>query len=89
MGKADIGLAAALRAESGDTIQLTEREVQVLRLVADGLTNVEIAERLYLSDKTVKSHVSNILAKLRLTDRTQAAIFAWKQGLTTNPGENQ
>lgn len=83
MGKADIGLAAALRADNGDTIQLTEREIQVLGLVAEGMTNMEIAERLYLSDKTVKSHVSNILAKLRLTDRTQAAIFAWKQGLTT------
>ncbi|MBC7808690.1 MAG: response regulator transcription factor [Akkermansiaceae bacterium] len=82
MGKADIGIAAALRADGGDNIRLTAREKEVLRLVADGLTNSQIAERLFLSDKTVKSHVSNILAKLRLPDRTQAAIFAYKQGLT-------
>ena len=82
MGKADIGLAAALRAEDGNTIPLSAREKEVLRLVADGLTNLEIASRLGLSDKTVKSHVSNILAKLRLPDRTQAAVFAWKLGRT-------
>lgn len=82
MGKADIGLAAALRADSGVAIPLTDREKDILRLVAEGLTNIEIAGQLYLSDKTVKSHVSNILAKLRLPDRTQAAVFAYRQGLT-------
>lgn len=82
MGKADIGLAAALRADSGVNIPLTDREKDILRLVAEGLTNIEIAAQLYLSDKTVKSHVSNILAKLRLPDRTQAAVFAYRQGLT-------
>ena len=60
---------------------LTAREVEVLRHVAEGLTNIEIAQRLFLSDKTVKTHVSNILSKLQLADRTQAAIFAWKEGL--------
>lgn len=60
---------------------LTEREVEVLRLIAGGLTNGEIAGRLHLSDKTVKTHVSNILSKLQLADRTQAAIFAWREGL--------
>ncbi len=60
---------------------LSDRELDVLRLVADGLTNAEIAERLIISDKTVKSHVSNILGKLHLVDRTQAAVFAWREGV--------
>ncbi len=60
---------------------LTERELEVLRLIAGGLTNGEIAGRLFLSEKTVKTHVSNILSKLHLADRTQAAIFAWREGL--------
>jgi two-component system, NarL family, response regulator LiaR len=62
---------------------LTPREIEVLRLVAQGKSNGEIAKDLFLSDKTVKTHVSNILAKLQLADRTQAAIFAWKEGLLT------
>jgi two-component system, NarL family, response regulator LiaR len=61
--------------------QLTPREIEVLRLVAQGKSNGEIAKDLFLSDKTVKTHVSNILAKLQLADRTQAAIFAWKEGI--------
>ena len=85
MGKAGIGLAAAFRVESGDTVALTDREIEVLRLVADGLTNSEVAERLFLSDKTVKSHVSHILIKLRLSHRTQAAVFAVRQGLLAKP----
>jgi NarL family two-component system response regulator LiaR len=61
--------------------QLSEREREVLCLIAEGLSNAAIAERLVLSEKTVKSHVRNILGKLHLVDRTQAAIFAWRQGL--------
>jgi two-component system, NarL family, response regulator LiaR len=61
--------------------QLSEREREVLRLIAEGMSNAAIAERLVLSEKTVKSHVRNILGKLHLVDRTQAAIFAWRQGL--------
>ena len=61
--------------------QLSEREREVLHLIAEGLSNAEIAERLVLSEKTVKSHVRNILGKLHLADRTKAAIFAWRQGL--------
>jgi len=64
--------------------QLSEREREVLRLIADGLSNAEIAARLVLSEKTVKSHVRNILSKLQVADRTQAAIFAWRQGLMSS-----
>jgi len=62
-------------------IELSERELQVLRLIASGLSNAEIAARLTISEKTVKGHLSNILSKLHLMDRTQAAVFAWQQGL--------
>jgi two-component system, NarL family, response regulator LiaR len=62
-------------------IDLSDRELEVLRLIADGLSNAEIASRLVISEKTVKGHVSNILSKLHMLDRTQAAVFAWQQGL--------
>ncbi|MHB8597368.1 MAG: response regulator [Ktedonobacteraceae bacterium] len=60
---------------------LSNRELDVLRLIADGRSNAEIADILVISEKTVKSHVSNILGKLHMMDRTQAAVFAWQQGL--------
>lgn len=60
---------------------LSDRELEVLRLIADGLSNAEIADKLIISEKTVKGHVSNILGKLHMMDRTQAAVFAWQQGL--------
>lgn len=73
------GQAAAARPPGvGD---LTERELEVLRLIAQGLSNHEIAERMIISEKTVKTHVSNLLGKLGLEDRTQAAIWALKHGL--------
>lgn len=60
---------------------LTEREVEILNLIATGATNKEIAERLFISEGTVKNHVSRILSALNLRDRVQAAIFALKHGL--------
>ncbi|WP_175408736.1 response regulator transcription factor [Streptomyces sp. TRM64462] len=62
---------------------LTEREREVLGLIADGRSNREIARALVLSEKTVKTHVSNILMKLDLADRTQAALWAVRHGMTT------
>lgn len=61
--------------------QLTDREMDVLRLIARGKSNKEIADSLVISEKTVKTHVSNILSKLHLADRTQAAIYALRQRL--------
>jgi NarL family two-component system response regulator LiaR len=63
------------------TIDLTDREREVIQLVAQGRSNAEIAQALVISDKTVKTHISNILSKLNLADRTQLAIYAIKNGL--------
>ena len=61
--------------------ELTERETEVLKQLASGKTNREIAETLFISEETVKSHIGNILSKLHLAHRTQAVIYALKQGL--------
>ena len=61
--------------------ELTNRELEVMHLIAEGLSNALIAERLVLSEKTVKGYVSNILSKLHLADRTQAAVLAWREGM--------
>ena len=61
--------------------ELTDRELEVLRLIADGLSNAKIAEQLVISEKTAKGHVSNILGKLHCADRTQAAVYAWRTGI--------
>ncbi|PZT69834.1 DNA-binding response regulator [Streptomyces sp. SW4] len=81
-------VAGALLAEEqgspgpGRAGSLTEREREVLGLIADGRSNREIARALVLSEKTVKTHVSNILMKLDLADRTQAALWAVRHGVT-------
>src|SRR5205085_10948324 len=59
---------------------LSDRELGVRRLIADGLSNAEIADKLVISEKTVKGHVSNILSKLHMMDRTQAAVYALQYG---------
>lgn len=71
----------AKRAVPAPFAELTERELDVLRMIAEGNSNAVIADKLVLSEKTVKGHVSNILSKLHMDDRTQAAVFAWQQGL--------
>jgi NarL family two-component system response regulator LiaR len=61
--------------------ELTDREMEVLRQIAAGKSNHDIAGALVISEKTVKTHITNILAKLHLSDRTQAAVFAWQEGI--------
>lgn len=67
---------------------LTEREIEVLKLVAHGLSNRDIAEQLVISEPTVRTHVSSLLAKLHLASRTQAALYALREGLTSLEQEN-
>ena len=62
---------------------LTQREVEILKFVAEGLANQEIADRLVVSERTVRAHVSNILAKLHLANRTQAALYALREGIAS------
>lgn len=69
------------RAQGQLVDELTAREVEVLRLIAEGLGNKEIARRLIISEKTVKNHINNILSKLHLYDRTQATLYAIRTGL--------
>jgi NarL family two-component system response regulator LiaR len=71
---------------SGDP--LTEREISVLELIAAGLSNLEIAEQLHLSEWTVRTHTSNLLSKLHLTNRTQAALYALREGIATLDASN-
>lgn len=81
-GSASGRTPSAAPAGSGSAAGLTERELEVLRLVARGLSNDEIAGELVLGRATVKTHVSNVLTKLGLRDRVQAVVYAFENGLT-------
>jgi NarL family two-component system response regulator LiaR len=69
------------RAASASGPELSDRELEVLRLVAQGKDNQEIAAKLFVSPSTVKNHISNLLAKLQMKNRIQAAVYAAKSGL--------
>ncbi|HUA94591.1 MAG TPA: response regulator transcription factor [Acidimicrobiales bacterium] len=84
--------SALLRAAQQGTVRpvdlpdgLTDREVEVLALIATGLSNTEIAERLYVAEATVKTHVNRIFAKTGSRDRAQAAVYAHRHGLAADP----
>jgi len=69
--------------------ELSDREMDVLRLIARGDSNAIIAQKLSISEQTVKGHVSNILGKLHMADRTQVAVFAWQQGVIHRNSSSQ
>lgn len=66
-----------------EKFELLDKEIKIIELIANGLTNKEIAQEIFLSEGTVKNYITNILSKLELRDRTQIAIFAFKNGIVT------
>lgn len=67
-----------------EQLGLTQREIEIIGFIACGESNKDIAEKLFISEKTVKNHVSNILRKMELEDRTQVAVYAYRKGLISN-----
>ena len=78
-GKAGIHLATVVRGE--ERHEFSEREIEVLKLIANGKDNAQIAAELVISPKTVKNHISNILMKLQIENRIQAAVYAVRSGI--------
>jgi DNA-binding NarL/FixJ family response regulator len=80
-------LMSSLRSPRGPATELTSREVEVLKLVGSGRSNKDIADELHISERTARTHVSNILGKLGLGSRTQAALWAVREGLVDVDGD--
>jgi len=85
---ADEPASGAAKARLSELAELTQREVDVLRLLTEGLSNAEIARAMILGEATVKTHVSNLLSKLHLRDRVQAVAFAYESGLVRPTGRH-
>ena len=73
-----------IKSQMKDDFNISEREIEIIGLISEGLSNIEIAEKLFISKHTVRNHVSNIIEKLSVKDRTQIAVFAMKNNLLNN-----
>ena len=81
----EFGKDPGVRSPGAPYDELTQRELQVLQLAANGLSNKELAGKLVISEKTVRNHIANIFSKLQVNDRTQAILYGLRKGLITMP----